>query len=520
MADIFLSYAKEDRDRARSVATLLEGQGWTVWWDRRIPAGRTWREVLEEALIKMRCMVVLWSSHSIESDWVKEEAEEARAVKKLVPILIEPVNPPVGFRTIQAADLTDWDGQGESVGTRQLIADLEALLGKPQRQALDAQAQSPEPEKESTERIPDVRDAVVDAAPRRTPHLRESGPKALHWFRQLWKPVVGGAVVLALVFVFLARWMDWRLVTQDAAEIETTPASETSPAPAIPPAPRLVKLGVHGERGELRPADTLNLVMRGQFSDGSEETIKGGVEWKSSNPNVAAVDDEGRVTAKRAGTTEITASYSGLSSSPWTLAVKAVEVKPPPAPRLVALSVEAEKNNLLAHEKISLGVTGRYSDGSKKVFAGEVVWVTSDSSVAAVNSRGELQALRAGRVEVVARSGGVTSGPLVVSVKQPAVVPAPQKPPEATPVAPMPRKPVEVKPPVPQITAEQLQAKIASAIDRAKDFRVQGDYASALAELATARAMDPASPEVRAEIDQTRRACLAEKKLGRKGLDC
>ena len=97
MADIFLSYANEDRESARAVAGLLESAGCTVWWDRRIPAGRTWRSMIEEALRDMRCMVVLWSSHSVDSDWVKEEAEEARAVGKLVPVLIEAVKPPVGF---------------------------------------------------------------------------------------------------------------------------------------------------------------------------------------------------------------------------------------------------------------------------------------------------------------------------------------------------------------------------------------------------------------------------------------
>jgi hypothetical protein len=81
MVDIFLSYAKEDRDVARRIATLLGNAGWVVWWDRRIPAGRTWRSVLEEALQEMRCMVVLWSAHSIESDWVRDEADEARAGK-------------------------------------------------------------------------------------------------------------------------------------------------------------------------------------------------------------------------------------------------------------------------------------------------------------------------------------------------------------------------------------------------------------------------------------------------------
>ena len=130
MADIFLSYANEDREMARAVAGLLESAGCTVWWDRRIPAGRTWRSMIEEALRDMRCMVVLWSSHSVDSDWVKEEAEEARALGRLIPVLIEPVKPPVGFRSIQAADLTDWDGSTDSLGARQLIADLELLMAK------------------------------------------------------------------------------------------------------------------------------------------------------------------------------------------------------------------------------------------------------------------------------------------------------------------------------------------------------------------------------------------------------
>ncbi len=131
MADIFLSYTEKDRDEARRVAAMLESVGWTVWWDRRIPAGDTWRNVLERALERMRCMVVLWSTRSIESEWVYEEATEGRRQGKLVPVLIEAVRPPAGFREIQAADLTHWDGSLEFEGMRLLVADLERLLGKP-----------------------------------------------------------------------------------------------------------------------------------------------------------------------------------------------------------------------------------------------------------------------------------------------------------------------------------------------------------------------------------------------------
>lgn len=137
MTDIFLSYNEKDREQARRVAAMLESVGWTVWWDRRIPAGETWRSVLEDALENMRCMVVLWSSHSIESEWVYEEATEGRRLGKLIPVMIEAVRPPAGFREIQAADLTTWDGSPEFEGARMLLADLENFLGKPATTGLE-----------------------------------------------------------------------------------------------------------------------------------------------------------------------------------------------------------------------------------------------------------------------------------------------------------------------------------------------------------------------------------------------
>ena len=129
MADIFLSYAEEDRETARQFARSLEAIGWSVWWDRKTPAGMTWRQVIETAINEMRCMVVLWSSRSIVSAWVAEEAEEGRARGKLVPVLIEQVLPPLGFRGIQAADLIKWDGEIEAAGFQQLVADLQPRFG-------------------------------------------------------------------------------------------------------------------------------------------------------------------------------------------------------------------------------------------------------------------------------------------------------------------------------------------------------------------------------------------------------
>lgn len=135
MADIFLSYNEKDRDTVRRLATLLVQVGWSVWWDRRIPAGLTWRRVLAQELQSMRCMVVLWSATSVHSEWVCEEAAEGRALDKLVPVVIDAVRPPAGFREIQAADLVGWDGSRDFVGLQRLLEDIERLIGPPQRGA-------------------------------------------------------------------------------------------------------------------------------------------------------------------------------------------------------------------------------------------------------------------------------------------------------------------------------------------------------------------------------------------------
>jgi formylglycine-generating enzyme required for sulfatase activity len=131
MADIFISYAREDRAVAVRLADALAGQGWSVFWDRTIPPGKSWRQVVGAALTEARCVVVMWSEASIHSTWVQEEADDGRERGVLIPILIERVRPPIGFRSLQAADLSGWEGNAADVGFKVLIAALSDLLEMP-----------------------------------------------------------------------------------------------------------------------------------------------------------------------------------------------------------------------------------------------------------------------------------------------------------------------------------------------------------------------------------------------------
>src|SRR5262245_13583435 len=124
MGDIFISYAREDRDKAKALAELFQQQNWSVWWDRNIPPSRSFDEVIEEALGAAKCVVVLWSKSSASSDWVKGEAGEALQRKILVPARIDSANVPLEFRRPQTVDLCDWKGDA---GHPELSGLLEAV---------------------------------------------------------------------------------------------------------------------------------------------------------------------------------------------------------------------------------------------------------------------------------------------------------------------------------------------------------------------------------------------------------
>ena len=522
MADIFLSYANEDRETARAVAGLLESAGCTVWWDRRIPAGRTWRSMIEEALREMRCMVVLWSSHSVESDWVKEEAEEARALGRLIPVLIEPVKPPVGFRSIQAADLINWDGSKDALGARQLIADLESLMAKTPRKLSDEEKAPAEKQPIPDSSVEDA-SAVDGSAAKEQPYRLSRRPpvrgsdSASRNLPARWKTAtVGAVVVIAVLGSFL--WFG-KKDRRTPAPVPEVAAVKPPPLPA--PTPTLVTLGLRADRQEIAGNETLNLTVKGQYSDGTQKNILEGVRWLSSEPRVATVDEQGRITGRQPGETKITVQYGAMVSPAWILTVRAEKavaaqaVKPatetPAVAKLVALTVFATRREVKTQERLPLRVKARYSDGKERGLSSGVEWRSSDASIASVDSRGELVALRAGKIAVVARSGGIESVALDIVVRESVIKPVPEPPPYKS-AAESPQA-TPAKAPVQTIS-------IVSYINQAKSYRVQGNYAAALGELEKARAISPASQEVLDEIEATRRACNAERRLGRADLNC
>jgi hypothetical protein len=129
MSDIFISYSHEDRLRAEELARALGGRGWSIFWDQTIPIGKTWPETIGRELSEARCVIVLWSKTSVESGWVREEANDAKERHILVPVLIDSIRPPVGFRGIQTADLVNWNATKPTPALDLLTANIAELIG-------------------------------------------------------------------------------------------------------------------------------------------------------------------------------------------------------------------------------------------------------------------------------------------------------------------------------------------------------------------------------------------------------
>jgi len=130
LSEIFLSYASADRARVAPLVHALEAEGLQLWWDRDVDYGQSFHKVIQQALTAAPAVIVVWTNESVQSEWVLNEASDARQRDRLVPVLLDPVTPPLEFRHLQAADLSGWKGDSADPQFRGLHKGLLAIVGQ------------------------------------------------------------------------------------------------------------------------------------------------------------------------------------------------------------------------------------------------------------------------------------------------------------------------------------------------------------------------------------------------------
>src|SRR5262249_6317316 len=140
MADIFISYAREDRQWVENLAKALQTEGFSVWWDWDLLVGKRYREAIETELSTAKVALVVWSQYSIHSDFVRDEAEEGQQRNILVPVLKEADRPPAGFRQLQTTDLAAWNGANDHADLQRMLRGVSHLVGRPPSGGVAAEA--------------------------------------------------------------------------------------------------------------------------------------------------------------------------------------------------------------------------------------------------------------------------------------------------------------------------------------------------------------------------------------------
>jgi TolB-like protein/Tfp pilus assembly protein PilF len=152
-ATVFLSYARADKDRAVRLVQALQAAGLEVWCDTLIEGGAEFARTIEAAIGTCDAVVVVWSNASVGSDWVLDEAAKGRDLRKLVPVSLDGVEPPMGFRRYHSINLAGWDGGAQSPEVQAVVRGVMALDGRGSPAPVPAPTASEAPPSASRRRL-------------------------------------------------------------------------------------------------------------------------------------------------------------------------------------------------------------------------------------------------------------------------------------------------------------------------------------------------------------------------------
>ena len=146
MADIFISYSRQDKARVAPLVAALEAEGWSVWWDPEIAPGEEFDGLISRELDVARSLVVVWTAQSVDSRWVRGEARDAADRGVLVPVRLDNARLPIDFRAVHTTDLDGWGDDPQHPAFQGLRKALEAKLGTPRKASAVAAAAEKKPE--------------------------------------------------------------------------------------------------------------------------------------------------------------------------------------------------------------------------------------------------------------------------------------------------------------------------------------------------------------------------------------
>ncbi len=130
MTDVYIAYAREDRDRVRLITEMLRFEGWDLWMDP-FDLSDEISPAAELKLATARVILAFWSDRSRVSEIVRSEAATGLYKNKLMQARVDSGAPPRPFDQVESLDFSHWRGDIDDPIWRRLIAGLKQHAGEP-----------------------------------------------------------------------------------------------------------------------------------------------------------------------------------------------------------------------------------------------------------------------------------------------------------------------------------------------------------------------------------------------------
>ena len=214
MPDVFISYKKEEREIASTLAARLTEAGYDVWWDDALLAGERYEDEIAAVLDRSHAVVVLWSRQSVKSEWVKAEAEAARQQKKALPVIIDDMPPtqmPLLYRGMHAARFEGWTGETTHAGYVELIGSIRDRIGDAKGPELTPRQAEARLAETASEAVRTIVEQTADRSKSPSPPKKPIPP------RRMVPLIVAAVLAIAALASVLGYWQYTENSTIDAA---------------------------------------------------------------------------------------------------------------------------------------------------------------------------------------------------------------------------------------------------------------------------------------------------------------
>ncbi len=121
MADVYLSYAREDLATARLIALALEQEGFSLSWDNEGSADAADQTSNKQQIRRAKVMLVLWSAASVRAKSVAYEAALGQQQQSIIPVSLDASLSPSPFEYLHTLKLEDWNGDRSSSAWKSIV---------------------------------------------------------------------------------------------------------------------------------------------------------------------------------------------------------------------------------------------------------------------------------------------------------------------------------------------------------------------------------------------------------------